>query len=79
MRLIADEVRGIYAPQTALRTMRAENWSGINPDDAAIVEAGPDHEEYWAAWDDICRRAKSPAGETVLCDGDIFAVGPEEV
>lgn len=79
MRCIADDCRGIYAPQTALRTMRAENWTGIVLDDAATVEAGPDHDDYWEAWDDICRTAKSPSGEFVSHDGDIFAVSPDEV
>jgi hypothetical protein len=55
-------------------------WSGIDADDVAILETGPDHEQYWDAWQDVLDNATWTDGKntwTLYQDGDLFAVCPE--
>lgn len=59
---VVDGHHGIYAPQITARILALQNWS---VEDQAILEAGPDHDEYWDAWD-LCLRdceVEGPNGE----------------
>lgn len=49
MECILDGALGVYLPQAFVQRFDADSW-GITPEDVAILEAGPDHEEYWDAW-----------------------------
>ena len=49
--LLIDGSRGIYIPKKF-----AENyigWSGVETEDRETLLAGPDHRDYWEAWDSV--------------------------
>ena len=54
-----DDHRGIYIPRDFANSFanREKDVSGVDAEDWEILEAGPDHEHYWEAWDDVCDRA----------------------
>jgi hypothetical protein len=54
-----SDARGQYIPRDFASSFadRDKSVSGVTPEDWAILEAGPDHEEYWAAWNDVCEHA----------------------
>jgi hypothetical protein len=74
---IIDGHWGVYVPQEFASRGMAEAW-GVKPEDIAILLAGPDHEFYWEAWDDVTREAtfKDANGKvwSLEQDGDLFAV-----
>lgn len=53
-------------------------WHGIDPEDLAILRQGPDHADYWEAWDDVLSSASYTDDDghtwTLYQDGDLFAV-----
>lgn len=73
---IIDGASGIYVPQRFAREFR--NWNGVDPEDWAILEEGPDHEHYWEVWDDVLNGAEftDAKGETwtLMQDNDLFAI-----
>ena len=75
--LLLDDCRGIYIPRDFAINFDIEEW-GISEEDAKILLAGPDHELYWEAWDDVLRSAEytDPNGKIwyLMQDGDLFAV-----
>ena len=73
---LLDGARGIYIPQAFVTCYDPIAWH-VSADDVAILEAGPDHEDYWEAWDDVLREAyyDDERGHwTLEQDGDLFAV-----
>ncbi len=73
---LLDGARGIYLPQSFVRCYDAASWH-VKPDDAEILEAGPYHEFYWDAWNDVLNYAYYDDGRghwTLEQDGDLFAV-----
>lgn len=50
-----DEPRGVYIPRDFANCFidRDSAVSGVDADTWAILEAGPEHESYWDAWDDV--------------------------
>ncbi len=54
-----DSNRGVYIPRDFANSFkdRATHVSGVDTDDWAILEAGPDHEAYWDVWTDVCDNA----------------------
>jgi len=73
---LLDGARGIYIPQSFARWCSPASWH-VGPNDVLILEAGPDHEDYWEAWDDVLRTAyyDDERGHwTLEQDGDLFAV-----
>jgi predicted kinase len=54
--LIVDGSFGIYVPQRFVRRYAPADW-GVSDADAAILESGPDHPEYWDTWSDVLRDA----------------------
>lgn len=66
---IVDGHHGIYVPQ--LFCQRYEIAGDISREDWGICLAGPDHENYWEAWDEIlsCWRAEETDGM-----GNVFEV-----
>lgn len=75
---IINGAYGIHVPQVFAE--RFENWQGIDPDDLEILRAGPDHPDYWEAWDAVLATAsyKDDAGHTWTLhlgeSGDLFAI-----
>jgi len=76
MECLVDGARGIYAPQFFAECYGLE-W-GLSQEDMDILLAGPDHEFYWEAWDDVWMGVTLELdGKTwhLHCDcGDIFMV-----
>ena len=54
-----DDHRGVYIPRDFALSFanRERDVSGVDAEDWTILESGPDHEEYWDAWDNVCDRA----------------------
>jgi len=51
---------GIYIPQRFARAWhdRTVSVANVSDEDWAALEAGPDHSEYWDAWQEVCDDAK---------------------
>lgn len=73
-RFLLDGNRGIYLPQCFAENF-AEVW-GIDAENKAILLAGPDHAEYWDAWDEVLNTTAEWDGATwsLMQDADLFAV-----
>lgn len=54
-----SDARGIYIPRDFAASFkdRSKSVSGVSAEDWSILDAGPDHEHYWEAWDDVLRDA----------------------
>ena len=74
--LILDGARGIYIPQDFAKNYDPAAW-GVSKEDVGILLAGPDHEFYWDAWDNVegrCEHKDREGVSWVLCqDGDLWA------
>ncbi len=77
---IVDGSCGIYVPKAFCDGMTAEDAknAGVSWEDVQICQSGPDHEDYWEAWEDILTNAeiRSEEGHTIRLhqDGDLFEV-----
>ena len=56
MMLWLDDHRGIYIPRDFALSFadRAKAVANVDTEQWAILEAGPDHEHYWDAWQEVC-------------------------
>jgi hypothetical protein len=72
--LLVDSRNGIYCPQVFAKTVNREMFPDIKNDVWSILEAGPEHEEYWDAWSDDVEGQESTDGATIYQDGDVWAV-----
>jgi len=54
-----SDARGIYIPRDFANSFadRDKSVRGVSAEDWAILEAGPDHDQYWDAWSDVCDSA----------------------
>lgn len=54
-----SDSRGIYIPRDFANSFadRAKSVQGVDDKTWAILEAGPNHEWYWEAWEDVERDA----------------------
>lgn len=52
-KLIADELHGINIPKYFAQQIDHVKIKGVESDTLSILESGPDHVEYWEAWDDV--------------------------
>jgi hypothetical protein len=76
MQLLLDGARGIYIPQNFAECFDVSAWN-VSDELRDILLAGPDHEHYWDAWEQVLDNAHtSQYGEkwTLYQDGDLFAV-----
>ena len=59
--LLSGDERGQYIPRSFAtlwdKEERAKRVAEVSDDDWAALEAGPDHPEYWDAWQDVCDNA----------------------
>lgn len=75
-----NDSRGIYIPRDFANSFadRAKTVSGVDADTWSILDAGPDHENYWDAWSDVCDNAKiigdSGVEYFVYQDGDCWLI-----
>ena len=73
--ILVSDSWGVYIPQRFAVT--GANWKGISAEDHEILLAGPEHEDYWYAWEAIERDAyyTAPNGNTwrLYQDGDLWA------
>tara|TARA_R110000851_G_scaffold194288_1_gene345096 strand:+ start:162 stop:944 length:783 start_codon:yes stop_codon:yes gene_type:complete len=72
--LFATDSRGIYIPQHFAESHMPQKWEGYNDEDITILLAGPDHEQYWEAWDSVLNDAETINGGTLHQDGDLWVV-----
>ena len=72
--IYADSARGIYIPQYFAETYVKSRWKYIDESDISVLRIGPDHEQYWDAWDNILDNAETTDGWTLYQDGDLFVV-----
>jgi hypothetical protein len=69
--LLLSDARGVYIPRDFANEIRREFVSGVSAEDWAILEAGPDHESYWEAWDDVINNA------VITLAGDEYRIHPD--
>ena len=80
--LFLDGARGIYLPQNFAEIVKRERVEGVSEEQWAILEAGPEHEWYWEAWDEVLNSAivtSPPTNErfALYQDGDLWLI-PED-
>lgn len=78
--LLVDSRHGIYVPQAFAENFDLSVW-GVSDSDREILEAGPDHPDYWEAWDDVLQYASHTNEEGTWYleqDGDLWAVKAED-
>lgn len=75
-----NDARGIYIPRDFAKSFadRAKHVSGVDDETWAILEAGPDHEHYWDAWQDVEQDAiitdENGVKFTVYQNGDCWLI-----
>ena len=72
--LLLSDSRGIYIPRDW--AMYCQDMDGVRPEDMEVLKAGPDHEWYWEAWNNVLSNAHSVHnGKTwrLWQDGDLWA------
>ena len=79
--LYASDSHGVYIPQLFAQSVTRECVAGIDAEQYAILEAGPDHELYWTVWCEVEAAAEltDPQGKAwrLYQDGDLWLV-PED-
>lgn len=77
----ADSARGVYIPQHFAESVNRDFLSGVNVDDLATLESGPDAEWYWESWESVLDNARltDSAGQiwTLYQDGDLWLIPVE--
>ena len=74
--LLVSDSCGVYVPLRFVTDMDLAQWSGIRDEDVKILEAGPDAEWYWEAWDSVLGSAYANINGKVWRlsqDGDLWA------
>ena len=78
--LLVPDRYGIYVPLTFAESL-SENWFLVNSDALDIVKEGPDHPEYWDAWNDVLVDASFKDNNKNLWrlyqDGDLWMICTE--
>lgn len=77
--LMMSDSYGVYIPQNFIRDIDRDAWH-VSPENAAILDTGPDVEYYWETWDDVLGSAYYVDGNnkyTLHQDGDLWALCPE--
>jgi hypothetical protein len=72
--LFLDGNRGVYIPQHFAEAISPADWTGIDAEDLDVLRAGPDHESYWDAWQDVLDHAETKDGRVLHQDGDLWLV-----
>lgn len=61
--LLLSDARGVYIPRDFAREVKRDCVTGVSPDNWETLEAGPEHEWYWEAWQDV-------EGSAIVTDPD---------
>ena len=79
--LFLNDARGVYIPRDFAQSFVDRNKSvqGVSDEEWAILEAGPEHEQYWDVWNDIETTAKvtdyiNGVEYTLYQDGDLWLI-----
>ncbi len=76
-----QESRGLYIPQDFANMFSDRSAvHGVSDEDWAILAAGPDHADYWEAWDEVLNNASITGNGivyTLFQDGDLWLI-PED-
>ena len=73
--LLIDGCMGVYVPERFAKNYDMEAWH-VNPNDAAVLRQGPDHDLYWDTWDLILSKAWCKENGKIWNlwqDGDLWA------
>lgn len=74
--LLVDSCHGVYVPQRFAMNYDMAQWD-VKNDVKEVLNAGPDHGEYWEAWEDVLNNAsytKDGNKWALYQDGDLFAL-----
>jgi hypothetical protein len=79
VQLYLSDARGVYIPRDFANDTKPECISGIESDTLDILKAGPDHEQYWDAWQEVLDGATltdpvTGVAYTVYQDGDCWLI-----
>lgn len=79
MELFLSDHHGIYIPRDFAKCVKREFVDNVSDENWAILEAGPDHEWYWEAWDEVLSNAviNDPVSGKKLSlyqDGDLWTI-----
>jgi hypothetical protein len=75
-----SDARGIYIPRDFANSFsnRHRIVSGVEADNWAVLDAGPEHELYWDTWSDVCDNAivtnKNGIKYRLHQDGDLWLI-----
>jgi len=75
-----NDARGIYLPRDFASSFddRSKRVSDVSDEDWAILDAGPDHSEYWDTWCEVEQDARVTDDDgnvfTVYQDGDCWLI-----
>lgn len=75
--LLVSDANGVFVPQVFASNYDLSLWNGIDTDDLATIEKGPEADFYWDAWNNILSSATySHDGRTYHLhqDGDLWAI-----
>ena len=76
--LLLNDARGIYIPRDFTIHVARSHVANVSDEDWAILEAGPDHEHYWEAWEIVTNNAvvtaESGTSYTLHQDGDLWLI-----
>lgn len=78
--VLVNGAHGVYVPRQFVLEYLWDQW-GVDEDDAKILKAGPDHDEYWEAWDAVLNDAALVVDGKAWSlhqgeSGDLFAIAP---
>lgn len=76
--ILLSDSHGIYLPQGFVEKFDMSDWHGVSAEDHEILSAGPEHEFYWDAWENILNTASHIDEDGMQWklwqDGDLFAI-----
>jgi len=76
--LYCSDSHGVYIPRDFAESYNRSMWQGIDKDDVDVLCAGPEHEQYWDAWDNVLDNAKVVGDDghtyTLHQDGDLWVI-----
>lgn len=80
--LFCNGASGVFIPQRFAKEVNREIVTGVADKDWEVLEAGPEHENYWDAWADVVDNAKLKHPDLGDCylhqDGDLWVVPIEK-
>jgi len=75
--ILINDSHGVYIPQFFAEQFNVEGWE-VEKGDLDILIAGPEHDLYWDAWNDVTSYASYQDDDgmkwTLYQDGDLFAI-----